>query len=1250
MKRCFLKILISIFLVLIFTYKVDAGVGVSCSGPGVVTITETSMASPAEFSAKMPYCASKKQIGTKPLTVGPGVGVPEGETQDFGDLNWVKGMGEFYDWVNSNTDDNKGTVPVYTPLCNDPKSRIKGSLVCTTKKDVPARKESCYYNHEKEYECVDPVCEKKCEQTLGGLSTMSNNLIENPNVEKMRAINNNCLKKCKTTCSKTVCDGDEWFCDEGEKRVSGDYHYCHIEGTYLYTETFVLSVKNGINVGLAQRECEDYIENESCTCNKADVVYSYECPIYQCNRGDSIFSLCTPSFTSSDNNKVYCVNAGQPFSSSYSTTASYIKDSDFNARKCESSHSTIDCGYANILIEGNLYGLSNKTIELALRLWAVHNQQRGYDYVGISNRTGDSCQNYTMFMKESRSSVVNPYVRTYQEFRRSLFENARSYIDSHGYIDPSQASDYGQFGISCDSSNLGVACGTTNQYKQAFALLANTIFGNSKMQEHLSNIFKGEINEEISNVNLITDENGNQQVEVHFEELKTITKDINVKINCNELDKMVKENKITEAQKNQISPYCKINVKFIDGNGRVIGRLGGGTPDYCYKDYCRVVVEKFAMCDIENEEVTPIQIAINHAKPLSGDSVVKYISCSNARENQYLFGFDTNLVNQVNKGVTPTANSETVTEKYIVSNYRCAGRCDDYSLRGEVKNKCDDNNENYGGTFNSSIKDPSLKCIVNMGRPEYKSMYDYSEYFGVNTHICRIYCSDEVNIYIADKTKATSGKYFYYDIESTVNSNNKNIQYLFTDIVEEKRTCVSDINYSHTFLDGFNWKDAYGFGTYDDGITTSEINNITNWQTLFPVMVKKALSQGGTEENVNQLLYDLMNCNLYSEEEIKATGVKIAHNKEYSNARSRILELFSEDNKYGLGLDSSCVVNHNTNECVKMSNVNYDFGANNDGKSTISMKSVASVENTFDNMVYCSGVGCFAYDPDNKEAEFDYPTNTVSSTNPNFQIKSTDGRTMNFFGKTKITIPTNDYVMFDIKTNVAFYNASRYDVRPDGKTVLSGSGGNEKYLSLSPYIYTIDKEAYNNKNCVSKNFLDGYKRCNVNHVFEEIKTFFRNNSGDEFSKAVESEEKFSCYVDVAPPQTTLASSNHNNLRESTIFRNVMVSNMFPSSNDGYTSNIDSNWATDNGHNATDQITYTAEDLITTDSYLDYRIVISPTQIKNIKEYNKQNDLYLNEEEVKCTIVDDTYQNCQSPFINELRNSTEYGIITEFDLN
>ena len=150
MKRCFLKILISIFLVLIFTYKVDAGVGVSCSGPGVVTITETSMASPAEFSAKMPYCASKKQIGTKPLTVGPGVGVPEGETQDFGDLNWVKGMGEFYDWVNSNTDDNKGTVPVYTPLCNDPKSRIKGSLVCTTKKDVPARKESCYYNHEKE--------------------------------------------------------------------------------------------------------------------------------------------------------------------------------------------------------------------------------------------------------------------------------------------------------------------------------------------------------------------------------------------------------------------------------------------------------------------------------------------------------------------------------------------------------------------------------------------------------------------------------------------------------------------------------------------------------------------------------------------------------------------------------------------------------------------------------------------------------------------------------------------------------------------------------------------------------------------------------------------------------------------------------------------------------------------------------------------------------------------------------------------
>ena len=46
-----------------------------------------------------------------------------------------------------------------------------------------------------------------------------------------------------------------------------------------------------------------------------------------------------------------------------------------------------------------------------------------------------------------------------------------------------------------------------------------------------------------------------------------------------------------------------------------------------------------------------------------------------------------------------------------------------------------------------------------------KRYYDYSNMFGVNTNICKVYCSDKVTYYMAPKKDVYSGLQLKYDIE-----------------------------------------------------------------------------------------------------------------------------------------------------------------------------------------------------------------------------------------------------------------------------------------------------------------------------------------------------------------------------------------------------------------------------------------------------------------------------------------------------
>ena len=537
-----------------------------------------------------------------------------------------------------------------------------------------------------------------------------------------------------------------------------------------------------------------------------------------------------------------------------------------------------------------------------------------------------------------------------------------------------------------------------------------------------------------------------------------------------------------------------------------------------------------------------------------------------------------------------------------------------------------------------------------MGSPAYKNSYNYSDDFQIGNRFCRVYCSDEVYYHVADKIKETSGRVFYYDMENSVKTN-KNLRYLFSNILEERRTCVSEIYYKNNKIsDSVDWRSIYGLGKNiyggSDGISDEEIDGIDSWKTLFNALVKKAKTEGGRTENVNKILYDLYNCNLYSEQEIAEAGVIKPKKYKAKNIREAIVERFSKDNNYGIGNSSNCVIDlsNNTNQCITMNNITYDFGAPPDGKSA-SMSSTVEITNSFNDLIYCSGASCFAYDSDHKEQEYDYPTSRTSSTTE-LDVSDVFGSSASVFEKDKLNIPTNDYVMFDVRAYVSFYNNSRYEVKPSGDVINAGTERGKDYLKLRSFVYPVNRLAYTSSTCSDRSFLstEGYRRCSISQRYDKIETFFRKNPDDEFYNTINLNKKYGCYVDVEIP-TTECDPTRQICRIGTTYRNVDISNMFPSSTDGYTTKENSNWGTVNGKKATDDIEKTANEIRATNDYLQYRITLSPVQIANIKEYNKDNSTgYINEEKYDCQIVDDTYQNCTSPFMEELRNGDDYGSI------
>ena len=703
-----MKKIINIFIILFLLIYVEAlNVNASVNKcQNSVLITEDSQATDTGWAANMVVCADYRFTNTY-RTVGNGY-----DSINYSVFSDVKKIGRILVEAYQRSIDNKEVVSVQVPLCNDSRAGIGVVVTCH------------YYKYVKDADVVPAKTEAQCNprprsQCNSGCMWDASVTLERESAKPQNGIN--IQPMFDATGGKCVVDESVTKYDCGSYHVNKTNGKCYSWTEYVYDKPDPIKLDETENRSGYLSEASEACRNNygstdyACQCLDKDIKYAFKCPLYECTKGTLSVRTCTPTFSKQgENNKkvnVYCVNPSLPFEKIYNETAEYIPDDEFNVNDCSSSYSTVDCGYANILIEGQYNNWNYKTIELALRLWGAYTNQKGYNGVGISNRrtkySDNKCGKSVTFLLDDDDEVINPYKRTVAEAYKMYFET----ISNKDYYDPKK--EYSKVSLNCSITQggrtvylHGVACSGDN-YKKAVALFFNTVSGNPKMREHLSSLFGNEISTEVTNALLRVDEHDKPYIEIKLPEFDKVTQPKNVKLECDKLDDLVREGKLTEEQKEQILPYCQIHIQLVDENGRVIkdnGRpYGDAEPDYCEKDYCVLYVHEFAICEyVESTHHVPY-IKVTYPKSRSSNSILKLWSCEDPDDTQTMFAFASDLIQEPGK-------PEKVTQKFKISKYTCTNDCEEVP-QDKINNKCEDNNGEYGNVYKSGIKDLSLNVF-----------------------------------------------------------------------------------------------------------------------------------------------------------------------------------------------------------------------------------------------------------------------------------------------------------------------------------------------------------------------------------------------------------------------------------------------------------------------------------------------------------------------------------------------------------
>ena len=1307
------KLLILLLVTVLFVSEVSAAVDPNTAG--CFTVTEEGVTTwDAGFQAKLPVCITKKRDSNeadKPDGYSPidHHDVDEGKPTDACTAyNFGTKTKEIHYWVERIDAKAYEERNVTVPLCTSPKRTIKVSSDCTIAVKPVDQQSKVITNYgQSAVVCSDAndnyglcmgyyqsgLCEWKSEGNNKGKCVGDG--------QKYIAPTYGCASGYHEVYGGKCC-ADGWekqsdkCCPEGARYTSERGHLaCYLDFSeddlkyqYDYYDKDDKAARNYCGEASRKYAQKKLIETAKKEIKKgeveenysfcADISYKLMCPYYVCQPKYPVFNVCTPSF-SVNGAEAYCINPNAGFDGNY-------KYSSFDVTTCQDSFSNADCGYANILIESAFHNINDKAQSLALRLWAYHSGQNGFedDKPGVANvvSEGGTCNYVTHFYRRS-PYMRNIYKTTYEymitaeleSIARAAAKNNDEYFPD--YVKPGKTSrqtfDGRSFpgnihGIVCNSTidshdDVAVACGNEGNIKTAIELFYNTLIGNKYMKEHLAQLYPADGDE--GKTGIVPKPTGANIEEGEEDDNEWIV----VSFSREDMEKVMGDEEVivcdgTEPAK--VTPYCKMDVVAFYYDGTPVPKEKENVV--CYKEgICKWKLAETAICRPNNEGYTITTIEVKYQRDFQSYSVRKLIPCGNTVDNQFMFVYYT----QDQSGM-PEYRWDT--KVYPVTGYDCGG-CSDYGLRGDVDDGgrivnpvCSLKNETNENYYNRYIKDPSLGCIVTMESKSEKDKYDYSELFGVNTNFCRVFCSDEVEYYLADVTETISGRPYIYNIidsEKKFFGNKINTDIKLSAAVRQKRSCVSEISYGKpTYARAEDLMVTYGIDPSEaynvNGKTVKFTDMNLTWNNIFEFLkAKNTYNRGGTtvtrNEVLTKLIYDLYNCNLYD-----SIPVEKPTDASSKNTRQLIREVFAEGNNYNL--------NYNNGKYNNTDVISYNFGpqiseyneyndARQSSETEISGARVGYGANSVPLTLVknSSGKTIVSTGASERNYEVKYCTDTnerkcftyVDLATENYDYQSVLGPSRVSSAKRAgiAVIPENDYAYFEVTAEVNYFNNKTYhSINNTGNIATKGS---DQLLQLDKYSYPTDKYAYNSpiddtlsndKRCIKKQIEgDLYDvLCPVTQSLTVV-PFNRKDNNDKFVHAVVDKKGFICYIEIIPGPTSSTKG--------AIYRNVEPDNLFPftdKESDKWYEKLDetNNWRSEEGIKAKEQIESTADRLKVTDDLLEYSITLNPSQIKELKKYNKAQGAYVNENTHNCTADKEKgiFINCTRDFLNLLRSS------------
>ena len=1024
-----------------------------------------------------------------------------------------------------------------------------------------------------------------------------------------------------------------------------------------------------------------------CSCNSDEPVLHYVnvCPHWGCNATrQRVPGFCIHTFYSkTDDMTAFCVNPSYGFPGNVEMN---YQRQPLDATKCISSNSTVDCGFANILIESMYHDFRDQVTSLALRMWGGRTNQGGYDKSGLAMPfQGYQCNYPYEFPKYkypySNSSSV--YKETMGFVFATYFEALSQYeiykvSDLVGFL-KKLACENGPYAVSCtgnfnDNSyftgggsterfamtqglggeitydeldefdverfaNRGGTIEVSADYINAWALILNTIFGNRDMQDHLREMFGERSTDPVaaSVDSYVVDDFS--MIAVQYREditgdQKSYCEDIRVKYNSGEY---------LDMDERRLLDFCNNEIKYVIGkrgssfvdfaSGQVVSDLNGDNRiddydlsvipltktykfEYCQKDTCYAKVDYFATCndgtDVE-EKYDLVYAVIEYNESKSSGAIRKYFACGPG-DLQTMYAY------------SKTGDKSDRLTQIVEIDLMCntTRNCNNYEIRKH--NEC---GTEAGGYSHDYIRDPSLNCIINMQNTTSRRSYDYSDFFGVNSNFCKIYCSDAVEYYTADKFDLYSGLSFKLDIEYKLFEENKSPT-PFSSIVLMKRTCASKI-----FYDDNKFEDYIDFEHMYDHISAEQAKNIHSWKDLYETIKP----YGDSVAHIREIKYDLYNCNLYSE-----IPVPKPKNNRIGNVYSRIKELYSKENDYGFngdafGYNRGVRFNEEENTVID-ANIAYSGGAyyvgpdRRVGSKLDDIKIGYEINNhtgykngNVSDVTYCTGKDCFKY----------YPTGEDEYLLPD-QLKSNKNRVIST--EQGDDIPTNDYAYFTIVNEVDFYNDSKFQIEPYTGDVADVTGISEElydedYLDLQKYVYPVSTDA--NVECRIKKNGNSYEdKCNILHEFRIDNTYYRKlgRGTNDYVNAIKTYDH-SCNIDYLQPPTSL--------EDEIIIRNTDLSNIFPSIIGDDNRRVAINWMNSEKYiNSIESYIKTHGEYQYYESHEEYSYTFTQSSLQKIRDYNNSvvvGKSYLDNsiEKGSCTITDGNIAlGCKSSFITKMQ--------------